>query len=98
MTKHERSVVFTLVTSVCNIILTLIIELLLIVCLGLLFKFVPSAANAIPTQVVLPFILFAGLVVSLMLFVRFAAWIIKTFHLEDKLEEKLVRRYIKEDL
>ncbi|MBQ3965777.1 MAG: hypothetical protein II684_02960 [Treponema sp.] len=97
MTLKERSLLFTVLTSICNIVITLIVEILLLVALFMLLRSVPSLSSSMPVQIIIPFILIAGLFISLMIFARFAGWVIKTFHLEDKIDEKIVNRYCPKD-
>lgn len=98
MTRHNRSILFTLLTSICNIIITLIIVLgitgsFVFICwkIGL----VKEGADNTIFMVVLPFVFFASLVISLKTFVHFARWVISTFKLETKLDPKIVHRYSK---
>ena len=97
MTLKERSLLFTVLTSICNIVITLIIEILLLVALFMLLRSVPALANSFPVQILIPFVLIAGLFLSLMIFARFAGWIIKTCNLEDKIDAKIVNRYCPKD-
>ena len=97
MTLKERSLLFTILTSLCNIIITLIIEILLLIGMFMLLKSAPSLASSMPVQIVLPFVLIAGLFISLMIFAKFAGWIIRTFKLEDKIDPKIVARYCPKD-
>lgn len=97
MTKSERSTLFTVLTSILNIALTLAIELAIITALFFFINKMGYTQENIPLSVVLPFVLLAGLFLSFVLFVRVCAWIIRTFHLEDKIDQKIVNRYIKDD-
>lgn len=97
MTVKERSLLFTVLTSVCNIVITLAIELLLLAALFVLLRSVPALANSLPVQVLIPFVLIAGLFISLAVFARFAGWVIRAFNLADKLDEKIVNRYCPKD-
>ena len=56
----------------------------------------PTSDNFI-IQAGLPVIIVLGLIISLKLFTATTAGIIKLFHLEDKLDEKIIRRYSKEN-
>ena len=94
MTKKNASTLFTILTSLLNIAMTLVIEVVLIIGVFCIVRLIPNAQDNIPVQVVIPFVLFAGLVIGLLSFVRVTAWIIRTFKLEDKIDEKIVRRYI----
>ncbi len=97
MTVKERSLLFTVLTSICNIVITLIVEILLLLALFMLLRSVPALANSMPVQILIPFVLIAGLFISLMIFARFAGWIIKSFHLEGKIDDKIVNRYCPKD-
>lgn len=97
MTKHERTLLFNFCVIVFNIALGLAIEFALIFALVRVLPLIPNAAESVPTQTVLPFVLLAGLFVAMILSVRCISWAIKTFHLEDKLEEKAVKRYIHDE-
>lgn len=97
MTTKERSLLFTVLTSVCNIIITLVIELVLLGALFVLFHSVPSLAQSLPVQILIPFVLIAGLFISLAIFSKFAGWVIRIFKLEDKIDEKIVTRYCPKD-
>ena len=99
MTRATRSFIFTIATSILNIAMTLTIILLL---LGLFFlPFIlsgnPPSTDSYIIQAGLPILFILGLVISLKLFVMVAAGIIKLFHLEDKLDPKIIKRYSKEN-
>jgi len=93
MTLKERSLLFTVLTSVCNIVITLIVEILLLVIFFMLLRAMPQLANSMPVQIIIPFVLIAGLFISLMIFAKFAGWVIRAFKLEGKIDQKIVDRY-----
>ncbi|MBQ7158656.1 MAG: hypothetical protein IJS09_04415 [Treponema sp.] len=97
MTLKERSLLFTVLTSICNIVITLIVEILLLIAFFMLLRSIPQLANSLPVQIVIPFVLIAGLIISLMIFAKFAGWIIRTFKLENKIDSKIVNRYCPPD-
>ena len=72
MTLKERSLLFTVLTSICNIVITLIVEILLLIAFFMLLRSIPQLANSLPVQIVIPFVLIAGLIISLMIFAKFA--------------------------
>ena len=97
MTKKERTLVFNLCVIVFNVALGLFIEFALIFALLYLLPHIPNFSQSVPTQTVLPFLLLAGLFAAMIISVRCVTWAIKTFRLEDKLDEKAVRRYIRDE-
>ena len=58
----------------------------------------PQIANGISVNVLLPFVLFAGIILAMMLSVKTITWAIKKFNLQDKLDQKAIKRYIHEEL
>lgn len=98
MTNSERTTIFNIIVGVYNIILGLFIELLLLGGCFLLLSRFPSWANSIPVSVILPFVLFAGIIIAMMLSMRTITWAIKKFDLRDKVDYKAIKRYIKDEL
>lgn len=97
MTVRERTTIFNICVGLFNIVLGLVIELSLIgACFFILTK-IPNSADSIPTNVLLPFVLFAGLIVAMMISIKCVTWAVKKFDLADKLDPKAVKRYIKEE-
>lgn len=99
MTKHERSILFTLATCALNIVLTLGIMLFLI-CMLLLIVLKTTGkidSSSYVVQAGIPVILVFGLIFSLKLFTNITGAIIEILHLEDKLDAKIVSRYSKEN-
>lgn len=98
MTIKERTTYFNILVGIFNIVLGLVIEFALI---GASFVFLskfPNSAESIPVSVLLPFILFAGLIIAMFISINVISWVITHFNLQDKLDQKVVRRYVKESL
>ena len=98
MTTHDRTLIFNICVALFNIILGLAIELVLVGGIFIFLSKFPAIANGISVNVLLPFILFAGIILAMMLSVKTISWAIKKFDLKNKLEQKAIKRYIHEDL
>ena len=98
MTTHDRTLIFNLCVALFNIILGLAIELVLVGGSFIFLSKFPTIANGISVNVLLPFILFAGIILAMMISVKTIGWAIKKFELQDKLEQKAIKRYIHEEL
>lgn len=97
MTKQERTFIFNILVIIFNVIIGLAVELALIAILfGALLK-IPGVADSFPVQVILPFLLLAGLIIAMVISVKCVTWAIKTFKLTDKIDQKIIKRYIRED-
>ncbi|MBO6217963.1 MULTISPECIES: hypothetical protein [unclassified Treponema] len=95
MTTKERTFIFNLCVILFNIIVGLFIEAILL--LGLLFFLAenPNLQESVFTQVAIPILLLIGLIAAMSISVHAVSWAIKKFHLEDKLDPKVVSRYQK---
>ena len=98
MTTHDRTLIFNICVALFNIILGLAIELVLVGGSFIFLSKFPAIVNGISVNVLLPFILFAGIILAMMLSVKTISWAIKKFDLKNKLEQKAIKRYIHEDL
>lgn len=98
MTKKERTTLFNICVGLFNILLGLIIEGALIGGCFLILAIIPNSADSIPTNVLLPFVLFAGLIIAMMISIKVVTWAIIKFNLQDKIDPKAVKRYLKDDL
>lgn len=98
MTVSERTTYFNIIVGIFNIILGLAIEFALIGSCFLILARFPESAGSIPVNVLLPFVLFAGVIIAMMISIKCVTWAIKTFNLQDKLDQKVVKRYIKDQL
>lgn|SRR5574344_2536949 len=96
MTIKNRSYLFIFIGMLVNIIITIaIVAALSIGSLLLMLRVFKLPTDSIVIQVLLPFIFIIGLVLGLICYTRLAGWVIRTFHMEDKLTPDLVRRYNK---
>lgn len=98
MTTHDRTIIFNICVALFNITLGLAIEFLLVGGSLIFLSRFPQIANGISVNVLLPFVLFAGIILAMMLSVKAITWAIKKFNLQDKLDQKAVKRYIHEEL
>ncbi|HAC32155.1 MAG TPA: hypothetical protein DCF70_05965 [Treponema sp.] len=98
MTISERTTYFNVIVGLFNIVLGLIIEFGLIALCYLALARMPETANSIPVSVLLPFVLLIGLVLAMVISVKCITWTIKKFNLQDKLDQKVVKRYIKDSV
>lgn len=95
MTTKERTLVFNLCVIIFNIFVGLFVEAVLLISLLFFINDNPNLGESVPMQVVLPLLLLVGLIVAMSISVRTVSWAIKKFHLEDKLDPKVVNRYQK---
>lgn len=95
MTKKERTFVFNLCVIAYNIVLGLLIEAVLIVSLLFFLAENPNLAESMFSQIALPLLLLIGLIAAMAISVHTVGWVIKKFHLEDKIDPKIVSRYQK---
>ncbi|WP_147615253.1 hypothetical protein [Treponema pectinovorum] len=98
MTCSERTTIFNIAVGLYNIILGLLIEFLLVGTSFLLLSSFPAMANSIPVNVALPFILFAGIIIAMILSMKTITWAIKKFNLKDKVDYKAIKRYLKDEI
>lgn len=94
MTIKERTFIFNVIVNIFNIIIGLAIEGALLACLFYILPKIPNSENSIPTQVILPFLLFAGLIIAMLISIKFVAWTIRRFDLYDKIDPKIIKKYI----
>lgn len=96
MTIKTRSSLFIFFGMIVNIVITIaIIAVLTIGVLMFLLKGLHLTTESLGLQVILPFVFIIGLIIGITLYTRLAGWVIRTFHLEDKLSADLVKRYNK---
>lgn len=98
MTVKERTTLFNVCVGIFNIVLGLLLETILIAGCFFILARIPNPGESIPVNVILPFVLFAGLILAMMISIKCVTWAINKFNLEDKLDPKAVKRYIKKDL
>ena len=96
MTTKERTLLFNLVVVVFNLVVGLAIEGAIIILLIVAMANLPeSVAQSVPVSVILPFLMFLGLIAAILVSIAAIQWAIPHFHLEDKLDPALVKKYTK---
>ncbi len=95
MTKKERTLLFNLCVIVYNILIGLAVTAVLFISLLFFLAENPNLSESIFVQIALPIILLIGLIAAMSISVHTVGWAIKKFHLEDKLDPKVVSRYQK---
>ncbi|WP_294429812.1 hypothetical protein [uncultured Treponema sp.] len=95
MTIKERTFLFNIAVILYNIILGLIIEAVLLIALLFFLAEHPNLSESIFSQIALPVLLLIGLIAAMAISVHTVGWAIRKFHLEDKLDPKVVSRYQK---
>ncbi|MBP5174484.1 MAG: hypothetical protein ILP07_01040 [Treponema sp.] len=96
MNKKTYTVLFTIISTIFNIIMTLgIIVALMILVAFVYFKVLNAGVQASSALLVAWAIcFFGGLIVSMMLFGKICGWVIEKFHLASKLDPKVLGRYL----
>ena len=97
MTKKEFSFLFTVCVSVYNILLALVIETVLFLLLIVFMSKNQQLGQSVFVQIALPVTMILGLVASITLSNKTVRWTIKKFSLEEKLSEKIIEHYKKDD-
>ena len=95
MTTKERTFLFNICVIVFNILIGLFVEAILLLGFLLFFAQNPNFQESVFSQVALPLLLLIGLIAAMSISVHTVGWAIKKFHLEDKLDPKVVSRYQK---
>lgn len=96
MTIKERTTLFNIFVGLFNIILGLLIEVSLVIACFFILSKIPNSANSLPTQIILPFVLLIGFLIAMTISIKTITWVIKKFNLETKLDQKIIKRYIKD--
>jgi len=95
MTKKERTFLFNICVILYNILIGLAVTAVLLISLLFFLAENPNLSESIFVQIALPIILLIGLIAAMSISVHTVGWVIKKFHLEDKLDPKVVSRYQK---
>lgn len=95
MTIKERTNLFNLCVIVFNVVLGLLVEGIVIGLLILVLHSNPNLGESTFTQVALPLVLLIGLIVAMSISVKTISWAIIKFNLQDKLDPKVVSKYVK---
>lgn len=97
MTKIYRTLIFNLLVGLFNIVLGLAIEFVLIGGSFIFLARFPAIAGGISVNVLLPILLFAGIILAMIISMKTISWAVKKFNLQDKVDHKAIRRYLSED-
>ncbi|WP_407426670.1 hypothetical protein [Treponema sp.] len=95
MTIKERTLFFNICVILFNIVVGLIVEGVLFLSLLIFLAEHQNLAESLFSQIALPIVLLIGLIAAMSISVHTVSWAIKKFHLEDKLDPKVVSRYQK---
>lgn len=95
MTKKERTFLFNICVILYNILIGLAVTAVLLISLLFFLTENPNLSESVFVQIALPIILLIGLIAAMSISVHTVGWVIKKFHLEDKLDPKVVSRYQK---
>jgi ABC-type methionine transport system permease subunit len=87
MNKKMNTVIFVIVGTLVNIILAIAFVVILVVLAGFARDLIGPAKS-----VILPFIVFLGIFLAMMLYQKLTMWVIKRFNLEDKLDPLFVSK------
>jgi len=87
VSKKTNTIIFVIIGTIVNVILAIIFVVALLVITSWAKDFIGNAKSAI-----LPFIVFLGIFISMMVYQRLSAWVIKKFKLEDKLDPLFTSR------
>ena len=99
MTTFERTILFNICVIIYNILLGLVIEAALFF-LFLLFIAVTKKQNlgeSVYIQIALPVMMLLGLILAIFISYKTVAWFINKHHLENKLSQKVIEHYKKDD-
>lgn len=99
MTTFERTILFNICVIIYNILLGLVIETVIFV-LYLLFIALTKNQNlgeSVYIQIALPVMMLLGLILAIFISTKTVAWFIQKRHLEDKLSQKVIEHYKKDD-
>ena len=95
MTKKERTFLFNICVILYNILIGLAVTAVLLISLLFFLAENPNLSESVFVQIALPIILLIGLIAAMSISVHTVGWVINKFHLEDKLDPKIVSRYQK---
>ena len=95
MTVKERTRIFNLVVIIFNVALGLLVEGIVMGLLIFVLKSNPNLGESTFSQVALPLVLLVGLIIAMSISVKVISWAIVKFNLQDKLDPKVVSRYVK---
>ena len=95
MNKKAYTTIFTIVSTIANIILTfLIIGLLLLGSSAFYFKVLKKDAPGTGLAIMWMICFIVGLVAGMILFTKIGSWVIDKFNLAPKLDPKILGKYL----
>ena len=95
MNKKTYTVLFTIVSTIANIILTfLIIALLLLGVSAFYFKVLGKTTPGTGLAILWMISFVAGLILGMFLFSKLGSWVIDRFNLATKLDPKILGKYL----
>lgn len=95
MTIKERTNLFNLCVIVFNVVLGLLVEGIVIGLLILVLRTNQNLGESTFVQVAIPLVLLIGLIIAMSISVKVISWAIVKFNLIDKLDPKVVSKYVK---
>jgi uncharacterized membrane protein len=98
--KKRNTTLFVVVAWIFEIVVTMIVLLALFILFAVvIFKFLPFSeiTKSVIMEISTIFIFFGGLVLGFMIYRNCTDWVIRKFNLQDKIVEKTLKHYIKED-
>ena len=98
MTTKERTTLFNLCVGLFNIFTGLIVEGALVLGLMFFLSRYPEAGTGILGSTLLPFVLFAGIIIAMIISMKVISLAVRKWNLQDKVDPKAVKKYIHSDL
>lgn len=94
MNKKGFTALFTVISTILNIIMMFIIIMLLIILSTALIVRIFNIQNATAISIAWIVSFFGGMALSMWLFVKITGWVIQKFNLEDKLDPRVMGKYV----
>lgn len=94
MSKKSNTIIFTLVSTVLNILMTLLIIIALCLLSFVVMNYIFKIHNGQAYQIVWMICFLGGMVLGMFLFVKICGWVIDKFHLADKMDAHIVGKYL----
>lgn len=94
MTKKGNTILFTLISTVANIIMTLLIIMVLCLLSFVIMNFGFKIHNGQAYQIVWMACFLGGLVLGMFLFAKICGYVIEKFNLDKKMDAHVVGKYL----
>ena len=95
MNKKAYTVIFTIVSTIFNIALTLtIIAALMLLTSVIYFKLLGNTEASSAYAIALIICFFGGMILGMFIFTKLCGWVIDRFNLAKKLEPRVLGRYL----